>query len=91
MFSVSFPILVDPGQKIDLILGSNVINYLMHEMKSSDAYLRVTAQSCDPSLFPDASQFPDMMAGLTRWHSTETPSKIGTVKLTQAVTLLAKH
>ncbi len=81
------PILVVPGQKDDLILGSNVIKYLMHEMKSSD-YWRVTAQSCDPSLFPDVSQFLDMMAGLTRWQGTKTPSKIGTVKLTQAVTLL---
>ncbi len=85
------PILVVPGQKDDLILGSNVIKYLMHEMKSSDDYWRVTAQSCDPSLFPDVSQFLDMMAGLTRWQGTKTPSKIGTVKLTQAVTLLAKH
>lgn len=29
------PILVVPGQKDDLILRSNIIKYLMHEMKSS--------------------------------------------------------
>lgn len=85
------PILVVPGQKDDLILGSNVIKYLMHEMKSSDDYWRVTAQSCDLSLSPDTSQFLDMMAGLTRWQGVDTPNKIGTVKLTQAVTLLARH
>lgn len=85
------PILVVPGQKDDLILGSNVIKYIMHEMKGSDDYWRVATQSCDSSLAPDASQFLDMMAGLTRWQGTETPSKIGTVKLTQAVTLMAKQ
>ncbi|KAI7804921.1 hypothetical protein IRJ41_023574 [Triplophysa rosa] len=81
------PILVVPGQKDDLILGSNVIKYIMHQMKSSDDYWRVTGQSCGMSLSPDTSQFLDMMAGLTRWKGVDTPNKIGTVKLTQAVTV----
>ncbi|KAI7804127.1 hypothetical protein IRJ41_024660 [Triplophysa rosa] len=85
------PILVVPGQKDDLILGSNDIKYIMHQMKSSDDYWRVTGQSCGMSLSPDTSQFLDMMAGLTRWKGVDTPNKIGTVKLTQAVTLLARH
>ncbi|KAI2668493.1 Transposon Tf2-8 polyprotein [Labeo rohita] len=85
------PILVVPGQKDDLILGSNVIKYLMHEMKSSDDYWRVTAQNCDVSEDPDTFQFLNMMAGVTRWQGAKVPSKIGTVKLTQAVTLLAGH
>lgn len=75
------PILVVPGQKDDFILGSNVIKYIMHQMKSSDNYWRVTAQSCDMSLSPDTSLFFDMMAGLTRWQGVDTPNKIGTVKL----------
>ncbi|KAL1252257.1 hypothetical protein QQF64_020053 [Cirrhinus molitorella] len=79
------------GQKDDLILGSNVIKYLMHEMKCSNDYWRLTAQNCDMSESPDTSQFLDMMAGVTRWQGAEIPSKIGTVKLTQAVTLLARH
>ncbi|RXN22067.1 interleukin-1 receptor accessory -like 1-A isoform X3 [Labeo rohita] len=83
--------LEDPRQKDDLILGSNVIKYLMHEMKSSDDYWRVTAQNCDVSEDPDTFQFLNMMAGVTRWQGAKVPSKIGTVKLTQAVTLLAGH
>ncbi|KAL1248885.1 hypothetical protein QQF64_022203 [Cirrhinus molitorella] len=51
------PILVIPGQKDELILGSNVIKYLMHEMKGSNDYWRVTAQNCDMSEFPDTFQF----------------------------------
>jgi len=85
------PILVVPGQKGDLILGSNVIKFIMHQMKSSDDYWRVTSQSCGMPCSPDTSQFLDMMAGLTRWQGVDTPNKIGTVKLTQAVTLLARH
>ncbi|KAL1268819.1 hypothetical protein QQF64_034182 [Cirrhinus molitorella] len=85
------PILVIPGQKDDLILGSNVKKYLMHEMKGSNDYWRLTAQNCDMSESPDTSQFLDMMAGVTRWQGAEIPSKIRTVKLTQAVTLLARH
>lgn len=81
------PILVVPGQKDDLILGSNVIKYIMHQMKSSDDYWRVTGQSCSMSLSPDTSQFLDMMAWLTRWQGVDTPDKIGTVKLTSCNSL----
>lgn len=80
-----------PGQKDDLILRSNVINFIMHQMKSSDDYWRMTDQSCDMSLSSDTFQFLDMMAGLTRWQGVDTPNKTGTVKLTQAVTLLARQ
>uniref|UniRef100_A0A3B3SNI1 Gypsy retrotransposon integrase-like protein 1 n=1 Tax=Paramormyrops kingsleyae TaxID=1676925 RepID=A0A3B3SNI1_9TELE len=60
-------------------------------MKSSKDYWRVTAQNCDVSEGSDTSLFLDMMAGVTRWQGAEIPSKVGTVKLTQAVTLLAGH
>ncbi|KAI4885608.1 hypothetical protein NFI96_023817 [Prochilodus magdalenae] len=58
-------VLVVPGQKDDLILGSNVIKFIMQHLKSSEDYWR--------------------------WREKDAPSKIGTVKLTQAVTLLAQQ
>ncbi|KAI4905797.1 hypothetical protein NFI96_024895 [Prochilodus magdalenae] len=84
------PVLVVPGQKDDLILGSNVIKFIMQHLKRSDDYWRLVSQNIDQSC-SDAAHFLDMMTGLSRWREKETPNKIGTVKLTQAVTLLAKQ
>ena len=35
------PVLVVPGQRDDLIIGTNVIKFLMHRMKISDDYWRI--------------------------------------------------
>ena len=39
----------------------------------------------------EGQQFLEMMASLTRWRGEDVPEKVGTVKLTQAVTLLPKQ
>jgi len=84
------PVLVVPGQRDDLILGTNVIKHIMHQMKSSDEYWRLISNGSLHSS-PECEQFLDVMASISRWRGEETPSKIGTVKLTQAVTLLARQ
>ncbi|KAJ8373700.1 hypothetical protein SKAU_G00042800 [Synaphobranchus kaupii] len=84
------PVLVVPGQHDDLILGTNVIKHIMHQVKSSDEYWRLICQG-SPQSSPESEHFLEMMTSLTRWRGEEMPNKIGTVKLTQAVTLLAKQ
>lgn len=84
------PVLVVPGQRDHLIIGTNVIKFLMHQFKSSDDYWRlVTNDSFSSSL--ECEQFLDLMANTSRWRGSELPTKIGTVKLRQAVTLLARQ
>lgn len=81
------PVLVVPGQRDDLIIGTNVIRFLMHQLKINNDYWRLVSS---PSLLPECEQFLDMMASTSRWRGEELPEKIGTVKLQQSVTLLAR-
>ncbi|KAJ8341924.1 hypothetical protein SKAU_G00342150 [Synaphobranchus kaupii] len=84
------PVLVVPGQHDDLILGTNVLKHIMHQMKNSDEYWRLISNG-SPQSSPECAQFLDVMASVSRWRGEETPSKVGTVKLTQAVTVLARQ
>lgn len=79
-----------PGQHDDLILGTNLIKHLTHQMKGTDEYWRLISE-CTLQPSPAGEYFLNMMTNLTCWQSEEMPRKIGTVKLNQAVTLLAKQ
>lgn len=82
------PVLVVSGQHDDLIMGINVIKFLMHQLKVTDDYWRLVASG---SLLPECEQFLDLMANSSRWRGEKLPEKIGTVKLQQSVTLLARQ
>lgn len=88
--SCRVPVLVVPGQHDDLILGSNLIKYVVNQMKNTDEYWDFISQRAT-QLSPDGEHFLDVMSNLTRWRHDEIPSKIGTVKLHHAVTLAAKQ
>lgn len=74
------PVLVVPGQKDELILGTNVIKYLMHRMKLSDDYWRLLA-SGRPQSRTGCGHFLDFMVNTYRWRGNDLPDKVGTVKL----------
>lgn len=82
------PILVVPGQRDDIIIGTNVIRFLMHQLKITNDYWRLVSGGGCP---PECEQFLDLMANSSRWRGEELPDKIGTVKLQQSVTLLARQ
>ncbi|KAK7880967.1 hypothetical protein WMY93_032421 [Mugilogobius chulae] len=82
------PVLVVPGQRDDLIIGTNVIRFLMGQLKVTSDYVRLVSSD---SLSPECEQFLDLMANSTLWQGDELPDKIGTVKLQQSVTLLARQ
>jgi hypothetical protein len=84
------PVLIVPGQHDDLILGTNLIKHLMHQMKGTDEYWSLISE-CASQPSSAGEYFLNMMTNLTCWQSEEMPRKIGTVKLNQAVTLLAKQ
>ncbi|KAK0141105.1 hypothetical protein N1851_021907 [Merluccius polli] len=86
--SCIIPVLVVPGQRDDFIIGTNVIKFLMRQLKNSDDYWRLISV-CSLSSSPECEQFLDLMANTSRWRGEELPDKIGTVKLKQSVTLLA--
>ena len=82
------PVLVVPGQRDDLIIGTNVIKFLMRQLKNSDDYWRlISVRSLSSS--PECEKFLDLMANTSCWRGEELPDKIGTVKLKHSVTLLA--
>lgn len=82
------PVLVVPGQRDELIVGTNVIRYLMSQLKITTDYWRLVSSG---NLLPECEQFLDLMANSSRWRGEELPEKIGTVKLQQSVTLLARQ
>lgn len=44
------PVLVVPGQRDELIIGSNVLKYLMHALKSNIDYWKLTSAGSNHSL-----------------------------------------
>nr|XP_014353167.1 PREDICTED: uncharacterized protein LOC106706559 [Latimeria chalumnae] len=87
---VVVPTLVVQGQQDDLILGTNVIKYLIHQMRDTDSYWRVISKS-NSSDSQEGEQFLNMLASLCSWRGKDIPEKIGTIRLNTAVTLLPKH
>ncbi|KAI2646029.1 Methylcytosine dioxygenase TET1 [Labeo rohita] len=84
------PCLVVPGQRDDLILGSNIIKHLIHELKKNSDYWDIASRP-DNKFDGDIQRFLSMFTGVERWKGETVPDKIGTVKLTQAVVLLPEH
>lgn len=82
---VIVPCLVVPGQDDDLILGTNVIKYLVHRLKGSDRYWELISTPSGPS--SEGDEFLSMLAGIRRWRGETVPDVVGTVKLHSAVTL----
>lgn len=82
------PVLVVPGQHDELIVGTNVIRYLMHQLKTTSDYWHLVSSG---NLLPEREQFLDLMANSSRWRGDELPEKIGTVKLQQSITLLTRQ
>ncbi len=84
------PILVVPGQRDDLIIGTNVIKFLAHRMKGDSDYWRLVSNQTVESM-AGCEQLLDVMANTCRWKGSELPDKVGTIKLQQCVTLLARQ
>ncbi|XP_076848086.1 uncharacterized protein LOC143493505 [Brachyhypopomus gauderio] len=83
------PVIVVPGQRDDLIIGSNVLKHLMRVMKGNDDYWKLMSAGCRHSRH-DHEHFLDMMSCTIRWRGEDIPDRIGTVRLPRAVTLLPK-
>lgn len=86
----SVPALVVPGQKDQVILGTNVIKHILKQFKQSPRFWQVMTKP-DSTGEPEIMQFLNMLAGISRWRGDTMPDFIGTVKLVQAVTLFPKQ
>lgn len=89
-YTFSVPTLVVPGQKDQLILGTNVIKHLLRQFKQSPHFWQVLSKP-ESTDVPEIIQFLNMLSGINRWRGDTVPDFIGTVKLVQAVTLLPKQ
>ena len=87
-FKFIVPTFVVPGQRDEFILGSNVIRPIIQEMKSTERYWELVSSS---SSDPECEQLLQLLSCVSRWSGPELPSKIGTVRLRQAVTLLPQQ
>lgn len=84
------PTLVVPEQVHEFIIGTNVIKYLTHKFKESEVYWQMISETTGPDV-AGHDDFLAMLAGVHRWKGEDVPDMVGTVKLTQAVTLLPGH
>ena len=62
---------------------------LKYVLKNEKDYWKLISSNTQVPSY--GQQFLEMMASLTRWRGEDVPEKVGTVKLTQAVTLLPKQ
>ena len=83
------PVLVVPGQRDEIIVGTNMLKYVLHQLKNDNNYWTLLSRNTQES--SECESFLEMMASLTRWRGADVPEKVGTVKLTQAVTLLPRQ
>lgn len=84
------PALVVPGQKDQLILGTNVIKHLLNQFKHSPHFWQVMSKP-ESAQTPEVIKFLSMLSGTERWRGDVIPDFIGTAELVQAVTLLPKQ
>ncbi|KAK0150866.1 hypothetical protein N1851_008029 [Merluccius polli] len=82
------PVLVVPGQRDDLIVGTNVIRFIMHQLKVTSNYWNLVSSG---NLLSECERLLDLLSNSSRWRGDELPDKIATVKLQQSVTLLARQ
>lgn len=84
------PALVVPGQQEEMILGTNVIKYLLKQFKQFKQFWQVLSRP-DSEEVPEVMQFLNMLSGIKRWSGESIPDVVGTAKLMQAVTLLPRQ
>ncbi|KAJ8369746.1 hypothetical protein SKAU_G00097740 [Synaphobranchus kaupii] len=87
-FKFTVPSFVVPGQRDELIVGSNVIRPIIQKMKSTDKYWELISSSNSD---PDCEQFIQLLSCISRWSGPELRDVVGTVQLKQAVTLLPQR
>lgn len=80
--------LVVPGQKDDMIVGSNVIRHVTRQMMKKEWYWKSLSQPVQSN-----SQEPllNVLSNVERWHGDKIPQRVGTVVLRQCVTLEPQH
>ncbi len=83
--SFSVPALIVDGQNADIILGSNVIRHLVHDMKVCSDFWGKLFDSRGND--PDTSALMQLLSKVETWKGMDPPTKVGTVKLKHAVTL----
>lgn len=82
---LSVPTFVVKNQQDDLLVGSNVIRYLLHHFKTDSSYWEAVSTSNNGN--PELEKFLSLLSGLDRWSGEDVPDKVGTVRCNRAVTL----
>lgn len=80
------PTLVIPGQHDDIILGTNVIKWILHESELHDSYCITFSGPC-PTPDPGMECSLSMLSGLSPWRGKDSPDRISTVRCNTAVCL----
>lgn len=78
-FRFVVPVFVVPGQRDELIIGSNVLRPLIQKMKSDPRYWELVSSSNSD---PECEQFLELLSCISRWSG---------LKLQQSVTLLPQQ
>ncbi len=82
---VTIPTLVVEGQGNDLILGSNLLKHLIHQLRSSAELLTsVSGWECDNI---EPNKLIDLLANVEKWRNATVPDLVRTVKIKKAVSL----
>ncbi|CAI5682637.1 unnamed protein product [Oreochromis niloticus] len=79
------PTFVVPGQKDELIVGSNVIRPIIQKMKGDTKYWELINSNYTGT---DCEDFLQLLSCISRWSAPVMPDKVGTVRLQKSVTLL---
>lgn len=81
------PTFVVPGQKDELIVGSNVIRPIIQKMKADTKYWELINSNYTGT---DCEDFLQLLSCISRWSAPVLPDKVGTVRLRKSVALLPK-
>ncbi len=79
-YEVSVPTLVVTGQRDELILGTNVLKFILSQFKQNPTYWHVVNRP-ESTEEAEVEQFLNMLSGINRWRGDEMPDVIGTAKL----------
>lgn len=82
---VTVPTLVVDGQSDDLILGSNLLKHLIHQLRSS-AELLISVSDREYAN-NEQNKLLDLLANVEKWRNGTVPDLVGTVKIKKAVLL----
>lgn len=84
-FRFQVPAFLVPGQRDELIVGTNVLRPLTRKMKSDETYWELLSSHTSDL---DCEEFLQLLSCASQWTGPEVPEKVGTVRLQRAVTLL---